>query len=158
MADIAFLCACIFSLIAKNARSVSFETDTSFVPYISALKDGALRHKVVKLRHKLVCFVLRPHSLLCFSFSRSDVTLKELPGLIWWPRFFLLILLIIVAITIFSKVPLRSVILSFAASTYVMVSASLIAYKKEKWVLIIHSPIMLYAVVMFYVNILSRGI
>ena len=67
---------------------------------------------------------------------------------------FLLILLIIVAITIFSKVPLRSVILSFAASTYVMVSASLIACKKEKWVLIIHSPIMLYAVVMFYVNIL----
>lgn len=66
----------------------------------------------------------------------------------------MLILLIIVAITIFSKVPLRSVILSFAASTYVMVSASLIAYKKEKWVLIIHSPIMLYAVVMFYANIL----
>lgn len=67
---------------------------------------------------------------------------------------FLLILLITAAITIFGKVPLRSVILSFAASTYVMVSASLIACKKEKWFLIIHGPIMLYAVVMFYVNIL----
>ena len=57
-----------------NTRLVSFETATPFVPYISALKNGVLRHRVDKTNHIIDGITLAEHFKSEESFIDEYIT------------------------------------------------------------------------------------